>query len=265
MNSDDEFIETNPQFEDQADSDDDHDFKHKSLVEKIADLNVPEKIKSKRTRTELRNIHELNLTNKDDDKLNLDQLTDKITDNANNDIVKSIRKFSNKISRRKALNVPLEKVQKDRLERGVLFNETSKEVSKWEPIVLQNRVADQLTFPLKEPELKLENNEQIAKKFKPRSDFEKEIHELLTSSDNYLNDEKPLTEAEERALRAMSIEEAKAKHRELRRQRALLSYQEAKLNRQNKIKSRSYRKIKKKEKLKKTMKEFEGKKKIENI
>lgn len=264
MDSDQEFIEAAPQYDDQNyDDDDELEFKHKSLLEKITDLNQPDSVKRKRVRSEPRDIHELNLVKQDDGKLNLKQLIDKVTTSSNNEIVNSMKKFSKKISRRKALNVPLDKVHKDRLERAVLFEETSKEVSKWEPIVLQNRVADQLTFPLQEPELKLESTEQVAKKFKPKTDFEREIHELLSQSENYLNDEQPLTEAEERALSAMSIEEARAKHRELRRKRALLSYQEAKLNRQNKIKSRSYRRLKKREKLKKTMKEFEELKKTD--
>lgn len=264
MDSDQEFIDTAPQFDDvNYDDDDEQELKHKNLLEKISDLNQPESVKRKRVRSEPRDIHELNLLKQADSKLNLNQLISKVTTSANNEIVNSIKKFSKKVSRKKALNVPLDKVHKDRLERAVLFEETSKEVSKWEPIVLQNRVADQLTFPLQEPELKLESTELVAKKFKPKTEFEREIHELLTQSENYLNDEQPLTEAEERALRAMSIEEAKAKHRELRRQRALLSYQEAKLNRQNKIKSRSYRRLKKREKLKKTMKEFEELKKTD--
>jgi U3 small nucleolar RNA-associated protein 14 len=215
MESDDDFIETNPNAE-YEEQDEDIEFKHKNLLEKISDLNQPDNVKRKRVRTEPRDIHELNLLKRTDEKLDLKQLLDKVTDSTNNEIVSSIKKFSKKVNRKKVLNAPLEKVHKDRLERKVLFEETSKEVSKWEPIVLQNRVADQLTFPLKEPELKLESNEQIIKKFKPKLDFEKEINELLKSSENYLNDEQPLTEAEEKALSAMSIEEAKAKHRELR-------------------------------------------------
>lgn len=262
MESIDEFIDTQPQFDD-YEQDDDDEYRHKSLLEKISDLNLPDSVKRKRVRTEPREINELNLVKQDGAKLNLKQLVDKVKVSSNNEIVNSIRKFTKKVSRKKVLDVPLERIHKNRLERDVLFKEASKEVSRWEPIVLQNRVADQLTFPIKEPELKLESSEEAAKKFKPRTDFEKEIHELLTSSENYLNDEQPLTEAEEKALRAMSIEEAKAKHRELRRQRALLSYQEAKLNRQNKIKSKSYHKLKKREKLKKTMKEFEELKKAD--
>ena len=197
MNSDDEFIEAKPEYDEEHNQSDEDEYKHKSLIEKISNLNVPSSVKRKKIRSEPRDIHELNLIKQDKDKLDLDQLTSKITNTANNDIVTSIRKYSKKVNRKKVLNTPLEKVHKNRLERGVLFDEVSKEVSKWEPIVLQNRVAEQLTFPLKEPELKLENNEQIIKKFKPKSDFEKEIHDLLTSSENYLNDEQPLTEAEE--------------------------------------------------------------------
>lgn len=59
----------------------------------------------------------------------------------------------------------------------------------------------------------------------------------------------------------MSLEEAKLRHKELQRMRALLSYQEIKLKRQGKIKSKRYHRILKKEKLKKGMEEFENEKK----
>ena len=47
-----------------------------------------------------------------------------------------------------------------------------------------------------------------------------------------------LSEAERRALAAMSLDEALERRRQLAKHRALLSYQEAKHRRQNKIKSR---------------------------
>jgi U3 small nucleolar RNA-associated protein 14 len=87
--------------------------------------------------------------------------------------------------------------------------------------------------------------------------MEKEIQQILDSSENFLDEDTGLTEAEEKALQALSIEEARARHLELRKTRALLSYREAKLNRQNKIKSKSYHKMLKREKLRKSMKEFE--------
>jgi len=59
----------------------------------------------------------------------------------------------------------------------------------------------------------------------------------------------------------MSLEEAKIRHKELQRMRALLSYQEVKLKRQGKIKSKRYHRILKKEKLKKGLEQFEKDKK----
>ncbi|GBO21418.1 U3 small nucleolar RNA-associated protein 14 A, partial [Araneus ventricosus] len=50
---------------------------------------------------------------------------------------------------------------------------------------------------------------------------------------------------------------AKQRHAELMKHRALISYQEAKARRQNKIKSKRYHRLLKKEKMKKLMKEFE--------
>lgn len=55
----------------------------------------------------------------------------------------------------------------------------------------------------------------------------------------------------------MSLEEARLRHKELQRMRALLSYQEMKLKRQSKIKSKRYHRILKRERLKNSLKEFE--------
>jgi U3 small nucleolar RNA-associated protein 14 len=66
-----------------------------------------------------------------------------------------------------------------------------------------------------------------------------------------------LTVAEEKYLKAMSLEEAKLRHKELQRMRALLSYQEAKYKRQSKIKSKKYHRILRKERLRKEVENFD--------
>jgi U3 small nucleolar RNA-associated protein 14 len=49
------------------------------------------------------------------------------------------------------LDVPLAKPIKERLERQAAYEETKREVSKWQPLVKANREADHLEFPLNEP------------------------------------------------------------------------------------------------------------------
>lgn len=87
--------------------------------------------------------------------------------------------------------------------------------------------------------------------------MEKAISEALGKSDNVIKDDKALTPAEEKFLQAMNVEEARERHRQLQKMRALMSYQEAKLKRKAKIKSKKYHRLLKKEKIRKEMKEFE--------
>ncbi|GFR01369.1 u3 small nucleolar RNA-associated protein 14 homolog B [Trichonephila clavata] len=61
----------------------------------------------------------------------------------------------------------------------------------------------------------------------------------------------------------MSLEEARLRHNELMKHNALLSYQEAKVRRQHKIKSKRYRRMLRKEKVNKLLKEVEELEKVD--
>lgn len=132
-----------------------------------------------------------------------------------------------------------------------------KEVTTWEPIVQRNRKAEQLEFPLKQPDVSMRNASAFVKTWKPETDLEREISELLKSSENNLTDQKLLTPAELKSLQLMSIEELKEKRSEFMKLKALQKYQEAKFKRVKKIKSKRYRKILRKEKLKQEKKDLE--------
>ena len=103
-----------------------------------------------------------------------------------------------------------------------------KEASTWEPIVQRNRKAEQLEFPLKQPNLSMMNASTFVKTWKAETDLEKEISELLKSSENNLTDQKLLTPAELKGIQMMSIEELKEKRAEFMKLKALQHYQEAK-------------------------------------
>ncbi|CAG2101353.1 unnamed protein product, partial [Medioppia subpectinata] len=111
--------------------------------------------------------------------------------------------------------------------------------------------------------LTLEPSREVTKQYRPKTKLELEVAELLGKSENNLTDDKPLTVAEEKIMKAMSLEEAKLRHKELQKMRALLSYEEVKLKRQAKIKSKRYHRILKREKLKKSVEEFEDIKKTD--
>ncbi|KAG1714294.1 U3 small nucleolar RNA-associated protein 14 A [Nymphon striatum] len=103
-----------------------------------------------------------------------------------------------------------------------------------------------------------------AVQFEPtnKTPMEQQISELLKDNKNVTAPDKELTPAEEEALKAMSLEEALERRNELRKMRALQTYQEAKARRQNKIKSKKYHRFLKRDRLKKQMKEFDELKKL---
>ncbi len=158
----------------------------------------------------------------------------------------------------KVLATPLSRPEQERVTRTVAYKDTVKEVSKWDPVIKKNRKAEQLKFPLDRPDMRmLTTCHEMSKRFEPHSSLEKEVAALLSDSSNTLRPKAVLTPAEERALRAMSLEEAKIRRAELQKHRALLSYQGAKARRQKKIKSKRYHRIMKKDRQKKDKKELE--------
>ncbi|KAF8794230.1 U3 small nucleolar RNA-associated protein 14 like protein [Argiope bruennichi] len=169
----------------------------------------------------------------------------------------SVKKQLKNVKKLQSLSVPLSKPQMTKIKRTMGYTKICDELKRWEPVVRNNRAAEQVIFPLKKPEVQLENFESAAEKYVLKHPVAVAVDELLQKSENVFQKDKPMTEAEEKALKAMSLEEAKQRHAELMKHRALISYQEAKARRQNKIKSKRYHRLLKKEKMKKLMKEFE--------
>lgn len=157
------------------------------------------------------------------------------------------------------LDAPLEKHEAIKIERAAGYEKVKGELRKWDPVVKSNRTAEQLIFPLSQPSLKVigYRTKNFTEKFKPTTPLEQQISELLKGSKHVQDEDQELTQAETEALSSMSLQEALERRKELARSRALQSYQEAKARRQNKIKSKTYHRLLKKEKMKKHIKDFE--------
>nr|SVE84338.1 EOG090X08JJ [Daphnia pulex] len=161
-------------------------------------------------------------------------------------------------SRTQTLKVPLEKPQALRVERAAGYEKVKDEISRWDDTVKGNRNAEQLIFPLNQPSLKMCSSKEFTSKFKPKTPLEQQISELLRGNKNVQAEDQELTPAEQEALTSMSLKEALERRKELAKSRALQSYQEAKARRQNKIKSKTYHRLLKREKMKNHVKEFEA-------
>lgn len=162
-----------------------------------------------------------------------------------------IRNKIKKAQKARILHKPLEKPQTERIRRSVGFTKSKDELGKWNSIVEKNRVASQLSFPLKQGEVDFSTNlsgqkKTARKRFKSELDLALEQVEEPKIEIVYVENKFPL-----------SMEEIMAKRQEMAKLRAHQSYQEAKAHKRNKIKSKTYHRIKRKEKLKLQIKEFE--------
>ncbi|ORY93150.1 small-subunit processome [Syncephalastrum racemosum] len=147
-----------------------------------------------------------------------------------------------------ALSAPVPKRVQDRLDRQAAYQAASKEVSEWSDIVMQNREAEHLVFPLQESGTSTKaSNATLSDKFSAQTDLEKQIEQAL--ADAGLKDEE-LEAFEALKLNKLSVKEVEERQRELRMMRELMFRHEAKAKRLKKIKSKSYRKLQRKEKMK---------------
>ncbi|XP_051009969.1 U3 small nucleolar RNA-associated protein 14 homolog B-like [Acomys russatus] len=156
----------------------------------------------------------------------------------------------------KTLAIPLNKEEADRIIREAAFSKTSQMLSKWEPVVVKNRQAEQLVFPIEKELPIVAPIEHVFTGWKARTPLEQEVFNLLHKNKQPVTDPL-LTPMEKASIKAMSLEEVKTRRAELQRARALQSYYEARARREKRIKSKKYHKVIKKGKAKKALKEFE--------
>uniref|UniRef100_A0A8D2Q449 UTP14A small subunit processome component n=1 Tax=Varanus komodoensis TaxID=61221 RepID=A0A8D2Q449_VARKO len=171
--------------------------------------------------------------------------------------LRPIRKQLNKAQQKKATELPLSKTESERVVREAAYTQTSQALAKWDPVVQQNRQAEQLIFPLQQAGVAAAPVEEVISAWQARTPLEQEIFSLLHKAHQPVKD--PLLTPQEKAsLQAMSLEEAQMRRRELQRARAVQSYYEAKARRERKIKSKRYHKVLRKGKSRKVLQEFEA-------
>jgi U3 small nucleolar RNA-associated protein 14 len=148
-----------------------------------------------------------------------------------------------------ATPAPLDKVIADRTQRIIAYQSQSKNISRWTKAVQENRQAETLDFKPKE-RFNL-TRDTLVDKFEPTTQFEKELEQALEEAGQ--KDEEAVLKAEEQALQddlganRLTIEEYKKRHGQLAQLRALMFYHEQKRHHIKKIKSKKYRKIRKKQ------------------
>lgn len=175
-------------------------------------------------------------------KLSLADLTNSISDSR---AVASLALLQDTSSKEKAapLSVPLPKRLQDRLDRGAAYDISKKEVGKWKDVVASNRNAEYLQFPIN-PAPEFTKPSSFAP-LAPETSLEKRVNAILEQS--ALADEKNESTFEQLAPSTLSMAELRKRRNELRMMRELMFREEQKAKRIKKIKSKTYRKIHKKQ------------------
>ncbi|KAJ3646526.1 hypothetical protein Zmor_024111 [Zophobas morio] len=226
--------------------------KHEKLVEKVLSLNKTQHIrKPSRTEPTLQ-ISEFNLVKcsaGDKGSVEINDLTKSLRNRKSRlrikENVKRVHKGSHTLPR------PLEKPQANKIRRTVAYEKTRLELDRWEATVTANRVSTNLSFPLND-DVKMDQKEfdNFASMWRVKSKLAEELEKHEPTVEEYhinLEQEKfPLT-----------MKEMLARRKEAAKMRAYQGYKEAEARRQNKIKSKKYHRIQKREKIKKKLKEFE--------
>ena len=154
----------------------------------------------------------------------------------------------------KKLDVPLPKRQQDRLDRAAAYEKSKETLNRWIDTVKHNRRAEHLSFPLKDPTAAtaLGSTQTLStSQSQPLTDLESTIHSILQDSGLAAPDGKTkeyqLQAFEELKTNKMPLEEVQARRAELRKARELLFREEIRAKRIKKIKSKTYRKVHRKE------------------
>ncbi|RDW70572.1 UTP14 family protein [Aspergillus mulundensis] len=146
------------------------------------------------------------------------------------------------------LDAPLAKRQQDRLEREAAYEKSKETLGRWIETVKANRRAEHLTFPLPDPDAQVVHRMGIVK---PQTGLENTIQDILVESGladkQGKSAEDQVQEFEELEARKLPIEEIRARRAELRKHRDLMFREEVRARRVKKIKSKSYRRVHRKE------------------
>ncbi|KAE8444063.1 hypothetical protein EG329_000931 [Mollisiaceae sp. DMI_Dod_QoI] len=187
-------------------------------------------------------------------KLTLEDMMSGITDPQDKKALKFLESAATSKKARGKLEVPLAKRQQDRLDRSVAYEKTKETLDRWTDTVKHNRRADHLMFPLPDNEAaQAKSNKELAPTniSKPFNELEATIQSILEESGlaaaDGKDDEDYIREFEELQTNKLSMEEVKARRDQLRMARELLFREEAKAKRIKKIKSKSYRKVHRKQ------------------
>ncbi|KAF9504919.1 hypothetical protein BS47DRAFT_1386112 [Hydnum rufescens UP504] len=185
-------------------------------------------------------------------KITLDNLLKPSSASGNNASLGSLEKSAKLLSSTKnqPLSAPLHQRQQDRVDREAAYEATKDEVQKWAPTMKRIKEAEHLSFPLQVLGVLNTSSSELASKFKPSTELESAVDQLLKASKLQ---EEDIEKTEELQMSNLTIEEVTTRHAKLWQMRELMFRAEAKAKHISKIKSKTFQKIQKKAREKNTL------------
>jgi U3 small nucleolar RNA-associated protein 14 len=147
---------------------------------------------------------------------------------------------------------PLEKIHADKIQRTIAYDNTKEKLGRWDAVVTKNRAAEQLTFPLDQSKASFKSNKEVSQ-FRYKTKMMQEMEDLR--NEYYPKSTEP--EEPETPVELLTIQELKQRRKEFARLKMRESNQIIKKRMQGKIKSKKYHKLKKRDEMKRKIKEFE--------
>ncbi|KAG1742619.1 Utp14 protein-domain-containing protein [Suillus paluster] len=211
----------------------------------LATQSLPKKRRLIEERTEAGAEGEFGVSAGGSRALKLDDLLAPLTSSSALTALKqSTKPLTSTSTKTKTLSAPLPQRAQERLDREAAYEQTKEEVDKWSATMKHIKQAEHLSFPLQaQPEGRVSNLE-LAAKFKPSNELESAVDNLLKSAQ--LRDQ-DIAGTEALKMAHLSVEEVAARRAELRMMRELAFRADKKAKRIAKIKSKAYRRIRKKQ------------------
>ncbi|TIB84727.1 beta and beta-prime subunits of DNA dependent RNA-polymerase [Wallemia mellicola] len=165
--------------------------------------------------------------------------------------VKPLKPSESKTAKRGALSAPLATFFKERADREAGQKVVKDDVKQWDSTMRALENSNTLSFPLQGPgQGGLEDGSKaggdLVGRFQPSNPLESSVDELLKSN-NLTRKVAPSDSLPEQDESKLSKDQIRAKYQALRQQRQLMYESEKKAARMNKIKSKTYRRLKRKE------------------
>lgn len=177
-------------------------------------------------------------------KLQLDDLLAPLSSTTASSLKASTKVLKGSGPKSGPLAAPLPGRTQDRLDREAAYAQTKEEVDKWKATMKQIKEAEHLSFPLQPPETVGVSTHELAAKFKPSTELESAVDKLLRTAG--LRDQ-DIEKTEALKMNHLSVEEVAARRAELLRTRELMFRADAKAKRVARIKSKAFRRIRKKQ------------------